>query len=78
MKTDNETSKVFLFDQSEEKEKGEKEQAESRLNIEVNKTGVPEPKSHGNSIPMTPPSDRQHFQTSSPLIELKFCMDMGT
>ena len=38
MKTDNETSKVFLFDQSEEKEKGEKEQAESRLNIEVNKT----------------------------------------
>ena len=71
MKTDNETSKVFLFDQSEEKEKGEKEQAESRLSIEVNKTGVlvssPEPKDHGNSIPMTLQSVRQHFQTSSPL-----------
>ena len=36
MKTDNEASKVFVFDQSEEKEKGEKEQSESRLNIEVN------------------------------------------
>ena len=35
MKTDNATGKVFKFDQSEEKEKGEKEQTESRLNIEV-------------------------------------------
>ena len=35
MKTDNVTGKVFKFDQSEEKEKGEKEQTESRLNIEV-------------------------------------------
>ena len=65
MKTDNETSKVFLFDQSDEKEKGEKEQAESRLNIEVNKTGVlvssPEMKAYGNSIPWTPPSIRHQF-----------------
>ena len=35
MKTNNDTGKVFKFDQSEEKEKGEKEQTESRLNIEV-------------------------------------------
>lgn len=40
MKTDNDASKVFMFDQSEEKEKGEKEQSESRLNIEEFECGV--------------------------------------
>lgn len=40
MKTNNDTGKVFKFDQSEEKEKGEKEQTESRLNIEEFECGV--------------------------------------